>query len=797
MTILARSSAPGGDLYRCEIRDVTATTDSTDKASCTAKVSLSITGRDKDVYQTLQPTSLSLGFNVPDALGPEYQLVQALISETDEHRYYVDAYKEGSSTLIFRGWVQLDQLTIPIRSQVHFPFSLSATCSLGQASNYDYIDPATPDSPYRGRISVKDHLILLLKAMDLQELYVDGEPYLAIATHYHNDEMPNTTDDYLDRILIDHRYFAAEVEENAKEIDIIFTTITITLGLQPTEPGNVGSVLEELCFSWNAALSQAYGRYYFVSRAAQVAGAQLRIHWYDRNGTYLSTTPSTHEVTVGSQQVNYTGYLMLDEGGVYSFLAPIKELIIDHNKGGGNNKIIGSEWSIFGHGERCFDDINNAGNAYFIARFPIEATMRYLVGNDTGWFRFHFGIKIKIGSYYLVRSPETDIFSNDRLDNTPSFQGEDITYNDAEWTQTEGYYEVVIDRRPSNAHTTPPKEERLTIVDIESPPIPESGVLCIDIDLIEIRKYDTFTVLFDDIWDTVTWLSDDQIQRDSKSWEVRWESTDNYLNIQSDDGELNEDTLAYRRYTAEVNPRNSHRLEYSTGLGDDPGSNTHGRIQIDRSVAKDRSDVVDADGGWTIDGAGTVYDNIVALLAWDMARLRVGVVRIMDTTIRSQSEMIFPMTAVVFDGKRSLGSSMTFLSEGQDYQGSWYTIDDVDSSKINIKRKLYASSDESNPNVITDAGTSSGVKPPYTYEVSGITTDRIPIPLSKPLPDPGVYDAIQINEKMRKAMRDTASLKYHPDIPSRSHFGIDIGTHEIVLASDSKVDTVWFFSWDR
>ena len=777
-------------LYHARIYDQELVTPSTDEMYVSQRPSWTWGGETKNIYQKLLPMSCIVGINVPGTTGPVADFVADLIEESDEHRFFLELHRDNQ--LFFRGWLQIDQSTIPIRSQVHYPFSLRATDTIGQFSNYDYINPATPEDPYRGTWSIKDHLIALIKSADIHEMYGDDDVLLVTSTDYHHAEMPNTTDDYMTRVLLDHRLFAAETEEVFKKI-LFFGTIS--LGEQPTEPGNVKEVIEQLCFTFNAVFFHAYGRYYFLSRGRLLDGNPIQVWQYKKSGALVNETILSEAITIGSVTVNNTGYYNHD--GVYSFLTPIKELIIDHQKGGGNNKITGAEWVITQHGEQCFDEINNSGNASILSRFVLRVKIKHVNNTDTGYFRVVMGLKIKIGNYYLLRDIDgVDIYGNG---NTVPLPTRDIPYTDSVWSMTEGYYYVVVDRR-ARASIFSNQDDDVTIVDIESPAIPEPGTLCVDVEMISLRKFDSFVAIFDDRWDTVTFTTEELFERSGKVFQLYWEAKDNYINIQSDDAELNEDTLSYTRYTAEVNLRNSERLEYSTNIGDDAGSNTHGRLQIDRSVAADGSDIVDADGGWTYRGAGTVYDNLNKLLAWDMARLRVGTVRVMTATNRGAVKTYLPMTLVSFDGKIQLMGSANVNSENEEASGVWLSLADVDNTKVTIKGKLFGKADASSPNttnIYNGNNPSSSVDTrKYIHSATGITTDRIAIPGSKPLPEKEAHSIEVINSLFSQKLRDNGVMRYKATPDNDSSFGIDNTTNEIVLyRAPRSADIEYYFVW--
>jgi hypothetical protein len=304
--------------------------------------------------------------------------------------------------------------------------------------------------------------------------------------------------------------------------------------------------------------------------------------------------------------VNKTGYYLHE--GMYRFLPPVKEVQVNHERGGGNNKIVGSEWDSYNHGERCYDFINNAGNAILNARFIVNISTRYVVGADTGFMRHIMGLRIKIGNYYLVRNQPIVAYDSDS-DNLRSLVDDPDRWQPMAWTTTPGYYEIVFDIKPA-ATLDVFRLSNNQIIDILSPPIPESGTLCIEVERLYTWKYDNFRLPFDDKWDPVTYTNEHTFTRDSKTWSNYFTVRDNFLAIQSDLGADNEDTLAYTQFLAIVNPGNSERLIYTTRIGDDPGTNTYGRVQIDKSIAKDKSDIEDAAGGWQIMGTGTVYDNI-------------------------------------------------------------------------------------------------------------------------------------------------------------------------------------------
>ena len=779
-----------GIAYKLEIYDRTTGTDSPDTVTIAERPTWNWAGKKNTLYQAVMPRTYSFKIHVPSS-GAVKTFVDSFKVEVDEHRYWLKATRGGVEQ--FRGWLQIDDSVEPIRHQDNFDFTLTATDTLGKLGEYDYIDPATPDTPYTGIESVKDHLRLVLKSAHIDELYETTDNHLVTSTAYHNSEMPNTTDDFAARIFFDHRIFSGELEEKFFEVDAFhLIDVKIPLGLQPTEPGNCMDVLNRLCFQFNAMFFQSQGKYYFISRA-NILKASAPIWTYRKDGQLLSTGTLANTLNIGSSLVNNTGYQQF-VGGDYRYQTPLKELWIDHHKGGGNNKITGAMWSVTSNNNQCFDEINNQGNATALGRFVFKSAIKYTTGTDSGWFRIHIGIKIKIGAQYLVRDTVSDIFGNG-TDNPPPTQT--IEYTDPVWQASVGYFEVVLDRKAGPVFNLT-DESAITIVDFESPVIPASGELCVDIDLIELRKFDSFTPLFDDRWDTVTFTDADTFNRSGNVWDLFWEARDNYINIQSEDGELNEDTLAYTRFKAKINIRNSQRLEFSTDLGDDPGSNTHGRVQVDKSPLNDGSDRVDADGGWTIDGAGTVYPHMVALLAWDMARLRVSSVRKMSATHKTTNLPFEPYTKVSFDGKVSLMSYMRGDAVSEDNNGQWLSFEDVDNTQVVVTSKQYGKAAGSSPNQVTISNTpvdGNGDRR-YIHSVQLSTaTDEITVPAGKPLPNPDEYDEDSINDIFRKAYRGTAALFYRVTATNPSEFSIDHGANKILFFRNLSPGEKLYFVW--
>jgi len=786
LTLQARSLH--GHLYTVEIHDIDTTVDSTDEADITARCSWSYTGKEKTIYQDVIPLQFSLSMNVPGPATPEGAFAEALRSEGRERRYWIKCIRGAQET--FRGWIDIDQLIEPVRSQEDYWIDIKASDSLGKLGKYDYIDPDDTDNPYRGTVSIREHLRLILKSADIDQLYADGEDFLYISTSYHSDKMPNNTDDYTSRMMIDHRHFASEVEEEFSQVGtpgILF--IEESLGLQPVEPGKSRDALDQLCFTLNAFFFHAYGRYYFISRERMLASTAVPYFRYDRVGTLLGQITETEAYNIGSKITNDTGVYLLDARPIHRYDPAIKQLIIDHERGGGSNKLQGAEWSIQNHEERCFDNINNQGNATATARFVFRVNISYFVNLKRSRFRLRYIMRIKIGSYYLVRQTVDTVFDNDSV-----LWGQEIEYTTPVWQNTPGDFEVVIDTvaGPGNTRFD---DEVVTIVDVDIPLIPESGELCIDVDFVEMRLHDPVVVFFDARWDTVNFLDDETIEEGGDQWKLDWLVHENFFTINSDDAEDNESTRSFRRYTAEVFPRNTQSLEFSTSIGDDPGTNTHGRLQIDRSAANDGSDIVDSSGGWTLHGAGTVYENIVELLAWDMSRLRVGVARYLKGTIRNSVGLLYPHTSIIFDGKRSIMATMRVRTDKEDHAGTWVSIEDIDNTVVKLSAKRFAASSASDPREVVAPLTGSETRE-YIHRIDGITTDRIQIPLSKPLPSPADHSTNKINQLFKKALRGNANQVYDPSLSNRSHFSIDITTNQIILADDSKADIVWYYTWE-
>ena len=785
-----------GVAYLVEIHDNELDADSKDEFVITQRPSYRRTGATRSIYQTISGMAYTINMRVESG-NPAEAFVNSFVLETNENRYWIRVYRNEQEH--YRGFLQIDQSRVPIRSQEHYSFELLSTDRLAQSSNYDYHNPEDIENPLRGADSVSDHIRQCIRSLGFIGLYDDTETLLRVSISYHNNQMPNTTDDYGKRILIDHKIFASELEEGFQQVPGRFAPI---FALQPVEPGNTRDTLEALTFQFNAFLFQSGGVFYFLSRDKLLTGGQITYHNYTRDGSYTGTTKETSEMTVGSLTVNNTGSYMLT-GGTYRFLPPIKDLIIDHNRGGGNNKITGSLWQVSNHEEQCFEYINNEGSATLIGRFVLGVAISGVNNNNTDWFRMAFGITIKIGSYYLRRDYLIDDLDFGPFSNRSPGRGHDWTLGElpeAYWSIDPGPYMFMLDWMSDNRII--PSADDITIIDIESPPIPESGELCVNVEILHMTRRDGFTIFGDKVWDPVTFLDTTgtaipRIERGGDIYRFFWQASDNHLEIESNVGEENEDTLSFNRYTAQVNLNNSERLEFQTDIGDEPRANTHGRLQIDKSAALDGSDIVDADGGWTLNGVGTEYDHQVALLAWDMARLRVGVVRMMTATIKSNLISCEPQTRVTFDGAVSIMGQVQVSTENEEYRGTWYSIDDSGSDQIELIIKNFAKATSSNPNtIIVPSDTPSNTpQEPYVYDISGIDQSFINIPPARPLPDPGVFSETEINALFIKAMRGTANMRYKQTPTSTAHFGIDIENNRILLFRDARPTDEYFFQW--
>lgn len=775
-----------GDVYILRVYDDQLGADSSDEFQVTTRLSWQWSGETKNIYQGIRALSLQFGMNVP-ASGPVRTFVNAFLVETNERRYWLKVLRNGQD--FARGWLAVDQSEKPIRSRDDFPFTLYATDSLAILNNFDYIDPATPDTPFEGSDSVKDHAIKVLQSAKLDDLYLAGETFLSISVEYHNSLMATTTEDYATTTKIDHRKFGAVVEEEVAEIPFLEPTV---VGEKVVQPGKAGDVLERLCFMNNATFFHCDGQYYLMSRSQLLDGATVPVFNYDKNGGSLGSGTVSRAVTIGSPTSNPTGYYILSESGVETRQAPVKRVQIQHFLGGGNNKIIGHDWDIDYNDQECFDQINNADNATVQGSFPINMTIKTIGHTNNNLFRAVLGLKLKVGAQWLLRDIKTGLNVFNEIELLPQQQTiahPDSIYEEPIWSGTEGYFKFVIDIAvkggdPFYFNDFP----QLQVYDIISPAIPASGQLCIDWDLVDLRAYN-----FVGVWPAVSFSDADTFTSGGDTYDVYWSVKDSYVNIQSDGSELNEDTLAYKQVNANVNPNNTEVLELTTEIGDDPSSNTHGRIQIDTGSGDE-----DADGGWTFNGAGTVYASHKEILAYDMARLRSGVVRVMRATITSDSALLTPYSRITFDGSVFMMGSTNNSSDAEDYQGEWYSLDDSNAGAITLDDKVFKSvGSNGSANTASSSGGGGGYTPPpeYYFLENGNGTDRLQVAADTPLPNAEINSEPQMNSIFKKALKGSGNMIYRETLTHPTHFKINNATNEIVFFRPMDSDDEFFFNW--
>ncbi len=776
-----------GWLHRVEIHDSELGADTTDEYIIKGMPSRSYAGRSKDIYDYLKPSTLTWAIEVSPS-SPAAAFVADYISNADENRYHVKWYM--SNVLRMRGYLEIEQSSIPLKSDSTYNFSLKATDRLGKLDNYEYIPPDL--NIVSNATSKVSHLINALNHIGVGDLYGDAEDLLVVRSTFHESQMGDPLGkDFLRHEYLDYRAFAEEVEQIELDDNSTFGDVfTHSLGGATTVPGTCRTVIKRIAEEGNMQVWHDFGRYYCVNKRVFTQPNATAAYRYAKTKVYNGTTTVGNTLTIGGLQVNHTGHYFYEKSGNISFVSPVKVVQIDHQIGSENNKIVGAEWNLENSGNLSdsFGDIDNSGDARVHARFIFDCALLWnSVPTIYGVYRrrFKFNVVIKIGDYYLKRHA--------------TLTGQDsIEYGNNEWTTSFNVVQVITNNLQLQGTFNPDLPNQLEhILDIESEdPIPDSGPLIVGVSMPAVVYYDGSSEQAE--------IHSGGLLQGGK-YKIDWYSADNFIKIISDETDDNQDARRFIRHTISVNDNNTEVVKRELHYGDDPSSNSFNRIQI--SPSGNGIDLVDAQGVWSYNGLGPTY-SYGELLGIDMAALRADLLQVlMGVKLRSNTDFVRVDTRLDYQGKSYLMINMREDTKTNHITGEWIQIRDGGSSKSTIKTKKYKPTKAIDPDStvldgpantpVGDIVSGSSDKPKVHF-VTGITTDYIDIPTTVGyLPNPAEHTPAEMMYKLRGTMKGSGNLIYRETLVHPSHINITVSdtTNRIQLYRAAKATDEFFISF--
>ena len=483
---------------------------------------LKYSGETNELTNPILSSSLEMGIKVENS--DINSFLTDLIGASEE-RFRVKVDKDDS--LYWAGHVLLDISAIedaPVHAASAPVLRLSATDGLGRLKDLEYKDGA---NDYTGKERFTEHLFNILGKLNLDDFWGTDDEYLFIvAMWYEQQQTYSVFDDPLYYSRFDHKALISVDSKGTKSYKTCF------------------EVLEEICRVWGARFMLTGGRYRFVQINEHRKTTFNAIHRYKKAGTAIGT------------DITGTGYVKtLDtdiykrKGGQRLWFPPLDKVEITYKHFSTINHIPGEGFSqSFASGDLATEvfptitltDIDsNSSAARFLITFNISYNADFTTGDPNLLYKFKF--RVKVGTYYLKRT--ASIASNGV-----------ITTSAVTWTTTStDYYEFFSNIMIADEYTY------ITNVEFITPPLEEDGSGEVKLIMSDILNPDGTT--------------------NTDNFTVNFAFLDPYLEV-LEDGNI-EDRSNYTVFTSTNNNANNiSTYKREVSLGDGPGANTFGHIEI-------------------------------------------------------------------------------------------------------------------------------------------------------------------------------------------------------------------------
>ena len=210
-----------------------------------------------DPFQPILPTTFTISADFTDFTGPWPDFLT-----TDDRKYHVKFYAQGTTYLVWRGYILMDSLTIPFTTGRNF-VDIYCVDGLGLLKSIPYL-------PSTGDINLNENLLKIINNC-LQYLLYPGGYYINGAVNYYTAAMVNTTS-YLRQCYI---------------IPNTWTTGQDTFT-------NCYDVLERICTAHGAQFFQSGGEWWIAS-VNERAEDTLRV--FRTNEDLIADTLSTVNIS--------------------------------------------------------------------------------------------------------------------------------------------------------------------------------------------------------------------------------------------------------------------------------------------------------------------------------------------------------------------------------------------------------------------------------------------------------------------------------------------------------------------
>ena len=580
-------------------------------------ITISANGQSKNLFQRIVPTNIKFSIEIRDAA--DEAILNDIIA-ADENEYYVKVYRDDVFT--FAGYVLRDQIII---QDSYFPYGveLQALDGLSLLSEYDYKAP--DDTAFTGQATILEHVLNCLKTVYVDELYDDNQEILGVSLAFYENNMGDLLGCPAAQTRVDHQAFTEWEERTYYEVEIrtiLFLNIPFPVAVNVTEPVNFTNaydVLEQILLLFNARIVYEQGVYHIVTLNNYV-NASYRVFYYDKSGVEQQAATWAHNIT------HDRGYTYATAGRTFTFLQPVKRVIIDHELGQIKNLIDGFVWNYENETIICglttLD--HTTGDATLDINIPI--LLEPIERNDFDeWpnFRYLFKATIKVGDTWLKRTYDGADSSGEPL------------YSEVSWSTSEAWY-YFASPKLLDYHATgqPFPVVNLSLI---TPPIVSSGELCFGVEF--VAAFGSVIYSTSGIFTSVDYVGDPY----NFEFYFGYKAERGHVSVISEATDINQDAATFIRYTSDVALRNTKEIKEVIKIGDDAATQNNYRLQIHNG-----SDWVDSESWYLLGTPGAL--KIGALLAQSMASLRANLKRVMKGSFIFKERMCFPSTRITSDG---------------------------------------------------------------------------------------------------------------------------------------------------
>lgn len=677
------------------------------------------------------------------------------ISDSAPKRYSVKAYRDGA--IKFIGWILTDQIMIEDMS-MPYTFTLKAHCGLSTLDEYEYKD--IDDTPLDGKRYLIDHVRQVLETTYIDELYLDAERILAIAIPYFETNFV-TTQCTLSQTVVDHRAYTTYEEIKYAEwlefddgIHIPVRIPVLKTKIEAVDFVSCKEVIEDICQSFFSEMYQEDGVYHIIGKANYIANG-YDIYYYTKAGGLTYTTKTSFNNIDRIDTIK-------KRGGKWTFLQPLKKLIIDQRLEIQRNIISGLTWDWL-QNEEVADVLYlyATGDTRLSISIGLDILSVDANSNPPIQHWYLFDVKIQVGVWYLER----DWLAFDDIG--------DPTYDETTWSSdTSAVYQILAYIDDPIAKIGSLKY----VTQFETAAIPADGSLTVDINLNSIVRPNLTTLPLDGIFTEPFFNTNYDYDVD---W--TWKSYNNAIRVLSDNEDINEDARVFLRYENVLNLRSNETLKLSFRLGDDPGTTNVNRLQ--RSVVSFIEPFADTTA-WTKVGIPT-EKTLIQHVIDDMSSFRNKLVRIMRADILTTNASIEISTRLNYDSHAYIYFSGTTNTELETISGEWIEIIEEASGITKKDPKRYTGLQHIPLlNDIVNAGSPPGdgggggdggtTPTPLQYaEFTG--ADLVALKYTNPdmyFPDPAVTSHKQIHAQW-SVMRNLVEMEHVDTIVHPTQYKID------------------------